>query len=208
MAGEQTQNNMTEWYDKREANACFILGVLLEDAGEPECAATLFHKAISRSPDMARPHVRLASIRWMEGDAAGMFEAYRTAVRLDPRAVRDEVQEEPEEARLISLVLYPRQYSISLPPIDMERVVPFEVRDRVKRQTRAERLVAEGHDAEAIAELEQLLTEDPEEMSSVPLLVLAYLLSQAAGGTAGTTDNRKSTLWKIDPMLAKLLFQS
>jgi tetratricopeptide (TPR) repeat protein len=199
---------MTERHDKREANACFILGVLLEDAGEPQCAATLFHKAISQSPDSAKPHVRLASIRWMEGDTAGMYEAYRTAVRLDPQAVRDGVQEEPEEARLISLVLYPRQYNMSLPPVDMERVVPFEVRDRVKRQTRAERLVAEGRNAEAIEELEQLLTEDPEEMSPVPLLVLAYLLLQAAGGAGGTADNRKSTLWKIDAKLAKLLFQS
>jgi tetratricopeptide (TPR) repeat protein len=199
---------MTERHDKREANAFFILGVLLEDAGEPECAATLFHKAISHSPDQARPHVRLASIRWMEGDAAGMYEAYRTAVQINPQAVRDGVQEEPEEARLISLVLYPRQYSMSLPPVDMERVVPFEVRDRAKRQTRAERLVAEGRDAEAIEELERLLTEDPEEMSPVPLLALAYLLLQAAGRAGSTSDNRESMLWKIDPRLAKLLFQS
>jgi predicted Zn-dependent protease len=90
----------------------------------------------------------------------------------------------------------------------MERVVPFEVRDRVKRQTRAERLVAEGRDGEAIAELERLMTEDPEEMSPVPLLALAYLLLQAAGGAGNAADNRKSTLWKIDPKLAKLLFQS
>ncbi len=199
---------MTDWHDKREANACFILGVLVENAGAPECAATLFHKAISRSPDSAGPHVRLASIRWMEGDVAGMYEAYRTAVRLDPQAVRDGVQEEPEEARLISLVLYPRQYNMSLPPVDMERVVPFEVRDRVKRQTRAERLVAEGRDVEAIEVLERLLQEDPEEMSPVPLLALAYLLLQAAEGARGTAENRGSTLWKITPKLAKLLFQS
>lgn len=199
---------MTESHDKREANAYFILGVLLEDAGEPECATTLFHKAISRSPDSARPHVQLASIRWMEGDAAGMYEAYRTAVRLDPQAVRDGVQEEPEEARLISLVLYPRQYNVALPLVDMERVVPFEVRDRVKRQMRAERLIAEGRDAEAIAELERLLTEDPEEMSPVPLLALAYLLLQATGGAGDTDDNRDSALWQIDPKLAKLIFQS
>jgi tetratricopeptide (TPR) repeat protein len=199
---------MTDWHDKREANAYFILGVLLEDAGEPECATTLFHKAISRSPDQARPHVRLASIRWMEGDVAGMYEAYRTAVRLDLQAVRDGMHEEPEEARLISLVLYPRQYNMSLPLVDMKRVVPFEVRDRVKRQTRAERLIAEGRDGEAIAELERLLTEDPEEMSPVPLLALAYVLLQAAGRAENEVDNRKSTLWKIDPKLAKLLFQS
>jgi regulator of sirC expression with transglutaminase-like and TPR domain len=144
----------------------------------------------------------------MEGDVAGMYEAYRTAVRLDPQAVRDGVQEEPEEARLISLVLYPRQYNMSLPPVDMERVVPFEVRDRVKRQTRAERLVAEGRDVEAIEVLERLLQEDPEEMSPVPLLALAYLLLQAAEGARGTAENRGSTLWKITPKLAKLLFQS
>jgi hypothetical protein len=90
----------------------------------------------------------------------------------------------------------------------MERVVPFEVRDRDRRLTGAEGLVAEGHEAEAIRELERLLQEDPEEMSPVPLLALAYLLLQATGGARGTADNRGSMLWKVESRLATLLFQS
>jgi hypothetical protein len=137
-----------------------------------------------------------------------MSVAFREAVRLDPRAVRSALLEEPEEARLITLILYPKQYGMPQSAVDMERVVPFEVRDRDRRLTGAEGLVAEGHEAGAIRELERLLQEDPEEMSPVPLLVLAYLLLKVTDRARGTVDNRGSMLWKVESRLATLLFQS
>lgn len=123
---------MAERHDERAANAYFILGVVLEDAGEPTCAATLFRRAASRGPHLAAPHVRLGFSHWLGDDAAGMYEAFSVAVRLDPRVVREAVREKPEEARLITLILYPRQYGVPAQAVDHEVVVPAEVRDRAE----------------------------------------------------------------------------
>jgi tetratricopeptide (TPR) repeat protein len=199
---------VTEAYDQREAKARLIMGILLRDAGQLECAIELFFSAISFNPGLVEAYVRLGFALWQAGNAARMSVAFGEAVRLDPRAVRSALLEEPEEARLITLILYPKQYGMPQPPVDTERVVPFEVRDRDRRLTGAEGLVAEGHEAGAIRELERLLQEDPEELSPVPLLALAYLLLQATDRAGGTADNRGSMLWKVDPRLAKLLFPS
>jgi tetratricopeptide (TPR) repeat protein len=84
-----------------------FLGVLLEDAGEPECAIELFSKALAREHDLVEAHVRLGCARWQLDDSAGMYESFSEAVRIDPQAVRIAALDKPEEARLISLVLYP-----------------------------------------------------------------------------------------------------
>jgi len=207
-AGKLIPDSMTKANDQRQARAHLVMGILLKEAGQMECAIELFFSAISINPGLVEAYVRLGFALWQAGNAARMSVAFSEAVRLDPRAVRSALLEEPEEARLITLILYPKQYGMPQPAVDMERVVPFEVRDRDRRLTGAEGLVAEGHEAGAIRELERLLQEDPEEMSPVPLLALAYLLLQATGGAGGTADNRGSVLWQIDPRLAKLLFQS
>lgn len=201
-------DRVTEAHDQREAKTRLIMGILLRDAGHLECAIELFFSALAFNPGLVEAYIRLGFALWQAGNAARMYVAFGGAVRLDPRAVRAALLEEPEEAQLITLILYPKQYRLPQPAVDMERVVTFEVRDRDRRLTGAEGLVAEGREAGAIRELERLLQEDPEETSPVPLLVLAYLLFQATGGAKGTADNRGSTLWQIDPRLAKLLFQS
>jgi tetratricopeptide (TPR) repeat protein len=197
---------VTEAYDQREAKARLIMGILLRDAGQLECAIELFFSALAFNPGLVEAYVRLGFALWQAGNAARMYVAFGAAVRLDPRAVRAALLREPEEARIITLILYPKQYGLPQPAVDMERVVPFEVRDRDRRLTGAEGLVAEGHETGAIRELERLLQEDPKELSPVPLLALAYLLLQATGGAGGTADNRRSMLWEVEPSLAKLLF--
>jgi hypothetical protein len=182
--------------------------VLLEDAGEGDCAVGLFRRALSFKPDLVEAWVRIGFAIWLADDAVGMYEAFSAAARLDPRAARAALREGPEEARLIALILYPRQYGAARPPEDRERSIPAEVRDRAKRLAGAEELVAEGRDAEAIEEVEGLLDEDPEDLHPVALLVLAHLLLRAAGGAGGTAGGRVSALWGIAPGLARLLFQT
>lgn len=199
-------DRVIEASDQREAKARLIMGILLRDAGQLECAIELFLSALAFNPRLVEAYVRLGFALWQAGNAARMYVAFGAAARLDPRAVRAALLEAPEEARLITLILYPKQYGLPQPAVDMERVVPFEVRDRDRRLRGAEGLVAEGHEAGAIRELERLLQEDAKELSPVPLLALAYLLLQATCEVGGTANNRGSTLWQIDPRLAKLLF--
>lgn len=99
---------MTDRFKERKARAYLILGVLLEEEGELKCAATLYRQAIAIKPDMAALHLRLGFLRWYAKDVMGMYEAFCTAVGLDAQAVRQVLPTrgtEPEEARLISLVL-------------------------------------------------------------------------------------------------------
>ena len=136
-----------------------------------------------------------------------MYESFREAVRLDPLVSRAAVREEPEEVRLISLILYPKQYGKPTAEVDRERAIPAEVKDRDERLSRAQELVAEGRDAEAIEELEQLLREDPEDIHPMSLLTLAYLLLMSGGEALGTAAGQTSVLWEIEPALARLLFR-
>lgn len=207
-AGESTPDDMTERHDERGARACLVLGMMLKDAGEQDCAVELFHRALSFKPDLVEAHVCIGFASWLADDAAAMYESFSVATRLDPRAARAALRERPEEARLITLILYPKQYGVPPPSVDYESVVPVEVRDRAERLAGAEGLVAEGRDAEAIEELERLLDEDLEDLHPVSLLVLAHLLLKAAGGAEVMAAGRVSALWGIEPGLAKLLFKS
>jgi tetratricopeptide (TPR) repeat protein len=197
---------MTNWQDQREARAYLVLGVLLEEMGELDYATGMFRRAASLSPDSVEPRLRWGFLRWRLGDASGMYEAFSEAVRSDPVAVRAAVGEEPEEARLIELVLYPRQYH--LPPQELETGAPPEVGEWCDRLTRAESAMAEGREAEAIDSLERMLRENPEDPYPVPLLVLAYLLLGTAGGGEGQSASEESMLKNIQPGLATLLFRS
>lgn len=199
---------MTEWYQEREARACLILGLLLKDAGAQDCAAEMFYRALSFQSDLVEARVCAGFAYWQAEDLTGMYESFREAVGLDPRAVRAAVLEGPEEVRLISLILYPRQYGEDTQAVDRKTVIPAEVRDRGERLTRAQELVAGVRDAEAIAELEGLLREDPDDLHPISLLALAYLLLTAGGGSSGSADGRGSVLWEVEPGLARLLFRS
>lgn len=140
------------------------------------------------------------------GDSSGMYEALNEAVHLDLLGVRAALREEPEEARLIELVLYPRQYY--LPPPQQRAGAPAEVEGWCDRLERAESAIAAGRDAEALEALEGMLRENPEDPYPVPLLALAYLLLGAEGGDEKRLAGEGSVLRKAQPGLASLLFRS
>lgn len=197
---------MTIQHDEMEARAGLVLGVLLEDAGEPECAAKLFRRALSRQHNFVEAHIRLGFACWQMGDSVGMYEAFSEAARLDPQAARIAALEKPEEARLISLVLYPRQYDQTM-TVDWERAVPIEVKRSSEMMWRAEEHLAGGRDAEARNVLEFMLKADAADPYPIPLLTLTYLLLRANSGPKGATDDEESMLGKVEPRLARLLFQ-
>jgi hypothetical protein len=202
-----SSHDMTNQHDEIETRASLILGVLLEEAGEPECAAKLFHGALSRQHDLVEARVRLGFARWQLDDSAGMYESFSEAVRLDPLAVRIVALDKPEEVKLISLVLYPKQYGQTT-SMDWEKAVPVEVKRSSEMMWRAQEHLAEGRDAEAKDVLELMLKHDAEDPYPIPLLVLTYLLLKASGRTEGTAIGEGSMLWKVEPKLARLLFQA
>ena len=192
----------------RRARAYLILGVLLEEEGELKCAAALYRQAIALKPDVAAPHLRLGFLRWYAGDAAGMYEAFSTAVGLDPRAVRQALPTrgtEPEEARLISLVLYPKQQRQPRRSAQTG-VMAREISAYVAQLAQGEAELVAGRDRVAVEVLEELLREHPADSFAVPLLVLAYLLLKATGSVEVTTIGHESSLRRDQPELAQLLF--
>jgi Flp pilus assembly protein TadD len=200
---------MTEQSKERKARACLVLGVLLEDEGEFKCAARMYRQAIALKPAAVAPHVRLGFLCWRDGqDVAGMYESFSTAVRLDPQAVRQALPRkgEPEEARLISLVLYPKQHRQRRRPAQTQGMAPT-ISAYLERLARGEAELAAGRDTEAVEVIEALLREDPEDPYPVPLLVLAYLLRRAVGETGDSATGQGSMLRQVHPELARLLFQ-
>jgi tetratricopeptide (TPR) repeat protein len=194
---------MTDWFDERESKACFVLGVLLDEVSESDCADVMYDRAVTLDPRAAGPHLRIGFNRWDAQDAVGMYEAFSTAVRLDPQAVRELLPGGPEEARLISLILYPKQY---WRPAKTRRAASTKEADEWgERLERAKAEMAAGRDEEAIRTLETLLRMDPQDLFSVPLLALAYLLLRASGEDADPLDGSKSMLLKVQPELAKRL---
>lgn len=195
---------MTDWFDERESRACLILGVLLEEVNESECADMLYHRAATLNPRAAAPHVRIGFLRWdTEQDAAGMYDAFNTAVRLDPQGVRELLPDGPEEARLIRLVLEPKQY---WKPAKAKRSGATKAVDEWgERLERAKAKMAAGRDEEAVRGLEDLLRMNPEDVFSVPLLALAYLLLRSSDGDVDVLNGRKSMLLRVQPELAKRL---
>jgi hypothetical protein len=137
----------------------------------------------------------------------GMYEAFSEAARFDPQVARIAALEKPAEARLINLVLYPRQYD-QIMTGGWERAVPIEVKRSSEMMWRAEEHLAEGRDAEARNVLELMLKADAEDPYPIPLLTLTYLLLRASGGPKGAADVKESMLRQVEPRLARILFQS
>jgi tetratricopeptide (TPR) repeat protein len=183
--------------------------MLLEEEGELKCAAHLYRQAIALKPAAVAPHVRLGFLCWYdEKNVAGLYESFSTAVGLDPRAVRQALPRsgaEPEEARLISVVLYPRQQR-QRRPAKTQGMAPI-ISEYVVRLARSEAALAVGRDIEAVEVLEDLLRENPDDPCAVPLLVLAYLLLRATGSVRITAAGQGSILRQSQPELAKLLFK-
>lgn len=192
--------------DEREARARYLLGQLLADIHEDECAAKMLRAAISYMPGMAEAHVKLGFIYCRLEMYEETVGSLREAIRLDERAVRAAVRDDPAELEAIRRVLYPERPTPA--PADKARVVkvPAYVRQTWALVDLAREHIGAGRDDEAVAALEAVLRLDETYLYASTLLSLAYLLIRRHGGMM-TTEGEGSILWEVEPTLAELLFK-
>jgi tetratricopeptide (TPR) repeat protein len=199
---------MADWYDEREARARFLLGSLLADVYENECAADLLRDAILRRPEMAEAHVELGFVLRRDEDYEGMIEAFREALSIDPAAVRASIHQEPDELVSLRRILYPERPAS--PPAEATPVLamPDYVREGGTLVGLAREHIAAGRDEEAAAALVSVLRLDANHRFAAALLTLTCLLIQSGGGSAGALAEAEGVLREVDPWLAELLFES
>lgn len=192
--------------DEREARARYLLGRLLADIHEDGCAAELLRAAISYMPGMAEAHVKLGFVYCRLEMYEETLGALREAVRLDERAVRVAVRDDPGELEAIRRVLYPERPTPA--PADEARAwkMPAYVRQTWALVDLAREHIGARRDDEAVAALEAVLRLDETYLYAITLLSLAYLLIRKRGGTA-PAEGEGSILWEVEPALAWLLFK-
>jgi tetratricopeptide (TPR) repeat protein len=198
---------MADWYDKREARARFLMGMLLADVYENECAIELLRDAIRRRPEMAEAHVELGFVLGRDEDYEGMIEAFRDALGLDPAAVRTSVQEEPDALVSLKRILYPERSDAAPAEATPVLAMPDYVREGGALVGLAREHIAAGRDGEAVAALVSVLRLDATYRFAAALLALTCLLIQAGGGSAGRLAEAEGVLREVEPQLAELLFE-
>ena len=192
--------------DEREARARFLLGRLLADIYKDECAAELLRDAISYMPEMEAAHVELGFVYCRLEIYEEMLGAFGEAIRLDQRAVRAAVREDPAELEAIRRVLYAERPTPMRADETRVAAVPAYVRETWALVDLAREHIGAGRDDEAIAALEAVLRLDATYPYAAALLSLAYLLVREGGGMA-MTGLEGSVLWEVEPALAELLFR-
>jgi tetratricopeptide (TPR) repeat protein len=192
--------------DEREARGRFLLGRLLADTSKEECAAELLRDAVYYMPDMVAAHVELGFAYCQLERYEEMLGALREAIRLDARAVRAAVRDDPEELDSIWMILYPEQPAPPPTGTRRESAIPAYVRQSWALVAFGREQIGAEHDSKAVAALENVLKLDKTYMEAAVLLSLAYLLSREGGGIA-LSEVKGSVLWKVEPSLAELLFK-
>jgi tetratricopeptide (TPR) repeat protein len=198
---------MADWYDEREARARFLLGRLLADVYENECAAELLRDAIRRQPKMAEAHVELGFVLGRDEDYEGMIEAFREAIGLDPTTVRTSVQKEPDELVSLKRILYPERSAPAHREATPVLVMPDYVREGGALIGLAREHIAAGRDEEAAAALVSVLRLDATHRFAAALLALTCLLLKEVGRAAGALAEAEGLLREVEPRLAELLFE-
>ncbi len=183
-----------------------MLGRLLADIHEDECAAELLRAAISYMPGMAAGRVGLGFVYCRLEMYEETLGAFREAIRLDEGAIRATVRDDPAELEAIRRVLYPERTTPA--PADGVHAakVPAYVRQTWALVDLAREHIGAGRDDEAVAALEAVLRLDETYLYAITLLSLAYLLIRERGGTV-PTEVEGSILWEVEPALAELLFK-
>lgn len=147
---------MTDWYDEREARARFLLGRLLADVHEDECAAELLQDAIFYKPDLVDAHVALGiACCWLE-DYSAMLCSFREVLRLNTQAVRAAVGGEPEEMEALRRFLYQEESAAGSPSRTLR--APAYVLEVGRTVDLAREYLASGRDEKAIEVLERVLS--------------------------------------------------
>jgi len=197
---------MTDKTDEREAWASYLIGLLLSDNCSYELAESLLRDALGHMPGLAAACVALGVVYCGLERYEQMLEEFRDAVRLDVRAVRAAVREEPKELGELRRVLYPPSEATPLPKRDNSRLIPTHVYAGAALAEQGVAEMAAGRDAQAVDFLERALRLDPSGSYPVTMLALAYLLSWESEGE-GPTVNEESVLWEAAPELAGVLFK-
>jgi tetratricopeptide (TPR) repeat protein len=192
--------------DEREARARFLLGRLLADIYQDECAAGLLRDAIHYMPEMTAAHIELGFVYCRLERYEEMLEAFHEAIRLDERAVRAAVRDEPAELEVTRRVLYPERAWPLYAVESRLAAVPGYVRETAALVDLARENIEVGRDKEAVAAVEAALRLDGTYQYAAALLSLAYLLIGEKGGVA-EKEGEGSVLWEAEPALAELLFR-
>jgi len=194
----------SEW-NEQEARARFLLGAVLAEIAEDECASELFRSALERDPTLVAAHVYLGFAYGRMGNHEEMLATFREAIRLDPPSVRTSVVKEPEEVALIARILNPHS---PVPASEtFETVMPAEYVEAGNLVRKGMEQIAAGRDEEAIDALERSLRIDPEFPLAISLLSLVYLLLRKKRREF-PVDPKASVLFEIDAALAKLIFNN
>lgn len=197
---------MDDQYEERQARARYLLGMLLADVYQNECAAELFSAAIERRPGMAEAHLALGFVVGRDDDHIGMVDLFREAVGLDAAAVRAAVGGEPEELAALKRILYPEPPAPAIAMAQRKSAMPDYVREGGELVESARGHIAAGRDAEAVAALVRVLRLDAEHWYAAHLLALTCLLSQAGGEVAEALADAEAVLREVEPGLAEKIF--
>jgi tetratricopeptide (TPR) repeat protein len=192
--------------DEREAWARYLIGLLLSDNCSYERAAELLRDAIEYMPELVAAHVELGVVYSGLGRYEEMLEEFREAIRLDVRAVREAVREEPKELEDLWRILYPSPEAGTTGEQRREPILPAEVREAAALVEVGREEIAAVRCGHAVELIERALRLDHAGNTAYALLALAYLLSWEGGGEP-TTANEGSVLWEAAPELAGVLFK-
>lgn len=199
---------MNDLREEREARARYLLGCLLADIYQNECAAELFTDAIQRRPGMAEAHLGLGLVVGRDKDYIGMVDHFREAVGLDPAAVRASVGGEPEALAALKRILYPEPPAPATAEAQHKSAMPDYIREGGELVESARVHIAAGRDAEAAAALVRVLRLDAEHGYAAHLLALTCLLMQAGGETSAAPADAEVVLREVEPRLAEKIFGS
>ena len=199
---------MAGWDYRREARVRYLLGRLLADISENECAAELLGEAIRLDARLIEARVELGLLLGRDEDYAGMLEAFQRAIRADTLALREAVLREPEEIEPLWEILHPEPLAGAQAQGDNPPAMPAEFRESGALVSLAGAHIREGRDEAAAAALRYSLQLDPTNPVAIALLALACLLMRSKGAAGGAMVESERVLRDIDPGLAELLFKS
>jgi tetratricopeptide (TPR) repeat protein len=200
---------MAGWRDERKARARYLMGLLLAEECAYELAEALLLSALDYMPELAAARVVLGVVYCGLEREEEMLEEFREAIRLDVRAVRAAVREEPKELEELGRILYPRRETTTPPERERSPAVPAYLADLDESAAllqfgRGE--MAAGRSGHAVELIERALRLDHTSNDAIAMLSLAYLLTREGGGKA-LEGNVGSVLWEVLPKLAEMLFK-
>lgn len=192
--------------EEREARAMYLLGLLLSGECRYELAKALLLAALDYVPGLAAARVELGIVYCGLERYEEMVGEFREAIRLDARAVRAAVREEPKEVEELWRILYPPPEAAATQEQHHRPTLPAEIRESSALVEFGRREIAAGRYGHAVELIERALRLDHTNNLFYALLALSYLLSWQGEGKP-TTGNEGSVLWEEIPELAEALFE-